>query len=662
MAIGTSDGFIFDDELQFHMVQPSMKVQDNTVKPIEPNSTPDIYNSLKATEKEFENNLDSVDWGPLENSIDRSPQPQNIGNFDPKDNTNAFNTPLTPQEQEIYKKNFGDSNMTYNYDMQGFIKANPNFDIKNVPEGQHYPDTYKKPSHPTFSNQSQYHGIITGDLPVKGQKPTEGGQWEKLDDGSYSFTPGRTNFKYHTPQELRDYFDKYEKGNTLILPNSQAAPEEARVTKTGELTPLSEEDKTRFNYDTGIVSSKDPTWQETGPAVRQEIEDMLNVPQEDHDASYNQLQQYSKQNPNFKPLGDALPAGRIKMRKDLPATQDFLEHLPDDVTAHEVNPNYILFIKKSPPPPLTSSLQIDRTDGDINFLMNDPVKVAQEGGSIADLGRNAYHRFLDMLGTHAASTPAQQDRAQELTNFLQENPDPNRPSERIPLEREGRNTYRREIRRSPADGTFRPAEQVHTDWEGFNRVLIRPEPSVVHIPHEDSHLDPRSDREILRDLEDSRLQQRLNSGREPGTVQFETSTGKKGSLDFIYDPGKKDIYIQWMGGERKGGLPAWAGKEAIKPHELGIDKTMKILKAVVEQYPEAETITAYRAGGARVNNPTGGGGANVTRQIPGRGKEATPEPAPVKEGTPTFRGPLMGGSATHMYNRLGAPGTQIDDL
>ena len=34
-------------------------------------------------------------------------------------------------------------------------------------------------------------------------------------DGTYNFTPGKTNLKYHSPEELQDYFSKVEKGNTL---------------------------------------------------------------------------------------------------------------------------------------------------------------------------------------------------------------------------------------------------------------------------------------------------------------------------------------------------------------------------------------------------------------------------------------------------------------
>ena len=102
---------------------------------------------------------------------------------DPNDMTNQYNTKLTPEEQADYNKKFspGDS---YDYDMQGWYKANPGADPKG--EGVHYPDTFKKPNHPTFSDQSQYHS-----------DDTPGGHWDQLEDGSYTFAPGATNLKYH---------------------------------------------------------------------------------------------------------------------------------------------------------------------------------------------------------------------------------------------------------------------------------------------------------------------------------------------------------------------------------------------------------------------------------------------------------------------------------
>lgn len=126
------------------------------------------------------------------------------------DLTNQYNTPLTTQQLIDYNSKFKPSD-SYDYDMQGWYKANPNANpnTNNV----HYPDTFKKPNHPTFSNQSQYHGIAGN----------QGGIWQQQKDGSYTFTPGATNLQNFAPEELQDYFDKVEPTNKLLLSNNNAS-------------------------------------------------------------------------------------------------------------------------------------------------------------------------------------------------------------------------------------------------------------------------------------------------------------------------------------------------------------------------------------------------------------------------------------------------------
>jgi hypothetical protein len=106
----------------------------------------------------------------------------------------------------------GDEN--YDYDMDAWRRANPGVQMG---PGQHYPDTYKKPNHPTFSDQSMYHG----------QGGAEGGHWDTNPDGTWTFTPGRTNLENFSADALRDYFQRVEPGNTLNLPASQpGAPQQ----------------------------------------------------------------------------------------------------------------------------------------------------------------------------------------------------------------------------------------------------------------------------------------------------------------------------------------------------------------------------------------------------------------------------------------------------
>lgn len=121
----------------------------------------------------------------------------------------TYDTQLTPEEQADYSTKYSpeDSN---DYDMQGYYKDNP--DVGPNTDGAHYPDTYKKPNHPTFSDESKYHGM----------NGNEGGTWGKAGDED-TFTPGPTNVKTHGLLGLIDYFDNREPDVRLMMPRSSNA-------------------------------------------------------------------------------------------------------------------------------------------------------------------------------------------------------------------------------------------------------------------------------------------------------------------------------------------------------------------------------------------------------------------------------------------------------
>jgi hypothetical protein len=96
------------------------------------------------------------------------------------------------------------------YDVDAWRKADPQADAK-IAKGEHGPDTYKLPSHITFSDESIYHG----------KNGAEGGHWSGEHEDSWTFTPGKTNLENYTPKEMRDYFKKYEPDNKLNLPQEK---------------------------------------------------------------------------------------------------------------------------------------------------------------------------------------------------------------------------------------------------------------------------------------------------------------------------------------------------------------------------------------------------------------------------------------------------------
>lgn len=142
------------------------------------------------------------------------------------DYTGSFNTPLNDAEQMSYDEKWGDKAKAdlFDYDLQGFHKDNP--DYIGAP-GQHLTDEFKKPNHPTFSDESKYHGVSSekhseSDDPnsIFEGKKYEGGHWEMLENNKFAFTPGSTNFEHHSTQDMIDYFKKVEPNNYLVLPGS----------------------------------------------------------------------------------------------------------------------------------------------------------------------------------------------------------------------------------------------------------------------------------------------------------------------------------------------------------------------------------------------------------------------------------------------------------
>ncbi len=80
---------------------------------------------------------------------------------------NGFNTPLSPQEITPYatwKSKYAPNDSGKDYDLRGAFKAG----VKPDPDTGHWPDTFKKPNHPTFSVESRYARYA----------PQKAGHWE----------------------------------------------------------------------------------------------------------------------------------------------------------------------------------------------------------------------------------------------------------------------------------------------------------------------------------------------------------------------------------------------------------------------------------------------------------------------------------------------------
>lgn len=118
----------------------------------------------------------------------------------------SFDTQLTPGEEQQYQawaKETGREGDTLDYDQRGAWKSG----WRPKTRDEHGDDTYKKPNHPTFSSDS-----------VHSKPGREGGKWDKLPNGKWTFTPSPLNIRNLGVEGLQRYFKEREPDSQLILP------------------------------------------------------------------------------------------------------------------------------------------------------------------------------------------------------------------------------------------------------------------------------------------------------------------------------------------------------------------------------------------------------------------------------------------------------------
>ena len=143
------------------------------------------------------------------------------------DETNSYwrnnhNTPLTPENETRFKNWIERGKQKYgrdlspdmeDYDLKGYwINGGHTNEAFRAGTG-HAPDTYKKPNHPTFSDESIYHGKPS---PYGGT--WQGGKWSN--DGTNDFyTPSKHMLTYtHPVSRMTNYMARFEPKVKLVLP------------------------------------------------------------------------------------------------------------------------------------------------------------------------------------------------------------------------------------------------------------------------------------------------------------------------------------------------------------------------------------------------------------------------------------------------------------
>ena len=127
----------------------------------------------------------------------------------PVDYSGSFNTPISPDEEAAFQKWAGPrAGDLSDYDLRGAWKAG----ATASPNG-HLPDTFKKPNHPTFSNESKYSG-----------EQTPGGEWIDKGDGKWAFKPTPYNIQAYGEGALENYFRENEPEATLEMAETRSEP------------------------------------------------------------------------------------------------------------------------------------------------------------------------------------------------------------------------------------------------------------------------------------------------------------------------------------------------------------------------------------------------------------------------------------------------------
>lgn len=151
---------------------------------------------------QFATDYDRTRWRDLYNTDlgDREPEFQQW-----MQRQNGIRTAAEGRPRDI-SQDLGD------YDLRGLFLEIDGAD----PEAGHGTDRYKKPNHPTFSDESIYHGA-----PLPGGRPAEGGIWVGLPTGGGAYLPSSWVLEQQGKERLGRYFGEREPGVALVTETGQ---------------------------------------------------------------------------------------------------------------------------------------------------------------------------------------------------------------------------------------------------------------------------------------------------------------------------------------------------------------------------------------------------------------------------------------------------------
>jgi hypothetical protein len=107
-----------------------------------------------------------------------------------------FDTSLSPKEEatfQMWHKIYAPQDSGADYDLRGAFKAG----LEPDPNTGHWPDTFKKPNHPTFSNESIY---------ATGAYAAKAGHWTGPNHDQFVPSPSQAGFKMSQPRSNESDF------------------------------------------------------------------------------------------------------------------------------------------------------------------------------------------------------------------------------------------------------------------------------------------------------------------------------------------------------------------------------------------------------------------------------------------------------------------------
>lgn len=123
---------------------------------------------------------------PVVQRPEQTPEEKTVPKTSGGSSLGPYDTRLSPDDEadfKLWKKEYAPKDSGADYDLRGAFKAG----VTPDPENGHWPDTFKKPNHPTFSDQSQY---------AVGDNASKAGHWE----GDTFVPPPRNSTELRTRQ------------------------------------------------------------------------------------------------------------------------------------------------------------------------------------------------------------------------------------------------------------------------------------------------------------------------------------------------------------------------------------------------------------------------------------------------------------------------------